>query len=133
MPLPSRSMDVQIDLLAPAVAHDEVPGSAVVPWQFPKAAAFQDLDQKPEILLLHDDVQIGMSARLSPEQGVDAPTAIEPDLDPERLHLPTERCDISRCHLRFHGGASASTDCGLDAGARARSVALARDLGAAAA
>ena len=52
--------DVEVDLVAGVVTKNEIPGPRVMPWHRPIAASGQNIDRRRQILLLDDDVEVGV-------------------------------------------------------------------------
>jgi hypothetical protein len=94
LPLPPRA--------SRRVAQHEVPGARVGALHRAIPARLERTDRRRDVALLDDDIEIAVSARLSPEARVDGPAAVEPHPDAVGAHQIQKRQDVAGGHHEAH-------------------------------
>ena len=87
---------VNVNHAAARVGHHDVPAGAVAGIP----AGLEHRAQSREVALVDGKIEICMLARLLAEQGIDAPTPVDPDDDPRAVEHAAKRDDLAKFHVR---------------------------------
>jgi hypothetical protein len=91
---------MEINSVTFIVGQYEVPFCSVIRFNILEASARERGPQRRYILLLHNDVEIGMRPCLLAEQCINAPASVDPHSDVKILCNVEKSADIARRNLR---------------------------------